>query len=116
MATATKTARTIVSSTATTTGANGTLSLTTALGCLVTCRVTNGGTGPSSGCLVTINTSNDNSGWREFAPYRAGADASTTYDWTVEIPAPAMYVQVTFGSTSQSVTVEALGQELTSIS
>ena len=115
MATATKTARTIVSSTASSTQTTGTLSLTTALGCTVTTRVVNGGTGPTTGCLVTLNTSNDGSTWRKYAEYRAGVTGSATYDWTIDLPASVMHVQVDFSATSNSVTKTSNGQELTSV-
>lgn len=113
---ASKTARTIVASQSVTGGASGTLNLSTAFGCLITCRVTNGGSSPSTGCLVTVNVSNDNSTWRKYTEWRAATGISTVSDFAVDLPAPAMYVQVTFGSTSQAVTVEALGQELTNVS
>lgn len=115
MATATKTARTIVASVTDGLSKSGSLDISTALGLLVTARVVNGGTPPSTGCLVTVNVSTDGTNWRKYTSLRAGVTASEVYDFPVSIAGPAMHAQVTFGTTDQSVTKEALGHELTSV-
>lgn len=118
MATAVKTARTVVASatltaTSTTTGA---WNLTTAFGGVLTMRITNGGTGPTIPCTATVNVSTDNSTWRKFAAFTAGVTNSAVYDFAIEVPAGTMYAQTSFnGNTAQSVTIEATGHELTSI-
>lgn len=115
MATANKTGRAIVAATTSTTQTTGSLDITTALGLLIMLRVTNGATGPSTGCLMTINVSTDGSTWRKFRELRANTGNSVETITPVSIPSPAMHVQVVFGTTDQGVTKEAIGHELTSI-
>src|SRR4051812_7964848 len=109
MATATKTARTLQSSTSnsaagTTTGT--TWDARTALGGVITTKVTNGGTGPTVACTVTVNIATDGSAWKLFQAATAGVTASTAYEFAFEIPAGVMYAQVVFsGNTAQAVTV-----------
>lgn len=119
MANATKTARTFQSSTSNGAGSTTTgsaVNLTTALGCVVTMRITNGATGPTVGCSARIEVSNDNSTWRTFFEAVATNAANAVTDFAVELPAAIMHARSVFtGNTGQAVTVEALGHELTSI-
>lgn len=119
MAAATKTSRTLQASASNAAGGTTTATawnLTTALGGTVQGRITNGGTGPTIACTMTINVSTDNSTWRTFFQATAGTTASTAYDFVVDLPMPVMYCQVVFtGNTAQSVTVEAFGHELSTI-
>jgi hypothetical protein len=116
---ATKTARTLQSSTSNGAGATTTSAawnLSTAYGGVVQARVTNGTTGPTVPCSMTVNLSVDGSTWRQAAVYAAGTTANASYDFAVEIPPAAMYAEVVFsGNTAQAVTVEAYGHELTTV-
>jgi hypothetical protein len=117
MATATKNARTIVASVSLLAAGStsGTLNLTTALGCLVTIRITPAGT-LTVGATVAINVSTDNSTWRPLATYTSGLVSGTNYDFGYEMASATMYLQVSFtGATGAACTVEATGHELTSI-
>ena len=120
MATALKTLRTLVAAGAanaaggTTNGA--TWNLTTALGGLLTALVTNGATGPTVGCDFVVQVSGDGASWKELSRQTAGTTAGGVYPLNYELPAGVMYARPVFtGNTGQGVTVEAFGQELTSI-
>lgn len=119
MAVATKNLRTLQASTSNGAGSTttGTASnQTTALGCLVTGKITNGGTGPTVGCNFAVLVSGDNTNFKTLATYTAGTAASGVYEFAVEVPAGVQYVNAQFtGNTGQSVTVEAFLHELTSI-
>lgn len=119
-ATANKTARTLQSSGSNSAGGttNGTgLDLRTTFGGLAMGRITNGGTGPTVGCDFVIQTSTDNSTWREYARQTAGTTASQSYDFPIEVPPSVMYVRSVFtGNTGQAVSVECSFHELSSIS
>jgi len=115
----TKTAKTLQASASNTAGSTTTATtwtMTTSYGGVVQARVTNGATGPTVGCSVTVNISVDNSTWRQFAQVTAGTTNNGVYDYAFDLPAPIMYSQVVFsGNTGQAVTVEAYGHELTTI-
>jgi len=117
--TATKTARSIIASqtqAALAAAVTGAWDLHTALGGLLTVRITNGATGPTIGSTVTVNVSTNNSTWRKLAAVTAGVANSEVDDFPFTIPPETMYVQVSIvGNTGQTVTIEALGHELTSI-
>lgn len=119
MATATKTARTIRSSTTLTAGNtdNGTaVTLTSAFGGLVTAKVTNGATGPTIGCTAYFEVSVDNSAWKVVQAATAAVANSAVTEWGWDVPPSVMYARVRFtGNTAQSVTIEAFMHELTSI-
>jgi hypothetical protein len=113
-----KTSRSLVASASNGAGSttSGTQALSTALGILINAQVTNGGTGPTIGCTVNVYTSADGSTWRLFSSVAAGTTNSAVYNFPFLIPAEAMNVKVEFtGNTGQAVTVEAIGQELTSL-
>jgi len=116
---ATKTARTIITSQSLAAGAGavtGTWNGTTSLAALLTARITNGATGPTIGCTVTVNVSNDNSTWRKLTAVTAGTSNNEIDDFAFVIPDATMYVQVSIGgNTGQAVTIEALLHELTSV-
>lgn len=119
MAVATKTARTFQSSTSNAAGGTTTgtaVNLTTALGCAVVLKVTNGATGPTVGCTVKIEVSNDTTNWFTWYAATASVTASAVNEFSVDLPPAIMYARSKFeGNTGQAVTVEAVGHELTSI-
>lgn len=116
---ATKTARTVQTSASNGAGSTTTssaLSLITALGCLLTAKITNGGTGPTVGCDFVVEVSNDNSAWKTYSRQTAGVANSLVSEFTVDLPPATMYVRSKFtGNTGQAVTVECFGHELTSL-
>lgn len=115
----TKNARSLIASQSVNAGSSvsGMLDLTTALGALLTAKVTNEATAPTTPCVLTINTSGDGTNWKKYAQVEAGTENSEVYEWAIEIPPTVMHVQAVFdGHTDQSVTVECLAQELTSVS
>lgn len=126
--TATKTARTVVASATNTAGstARGTLDLRTALGAIVTMKITNGGTGPTTQCegrvLVAHNdgatptAASAGSDWKTLFVFGGGTSNNGVTEQSIVIPAAVQHVEVEFtGNTGQSVTVEAYAAELTSI-
>lgn len=119
MATATKNARTFQASatnTAASTTTGSSVNLTTALGCSITGKITNGATGPTVACDFVVEVSNDNSDWHEWFRGTAGTANSGVYSFPVVLPADILYARTKFtGNTAQSVTVEADGHELTSV-
>ena len=118
--TATTTARTFQASTSNSAGSTATgssVDLRTALGCLVTAKVTNGATGPTVPCSVRVDVSTDNSAWKTFALATAQVGNSIVTEFAFDLPASVMYARTVFtGNTAQAVTVEAFGHELTSLS
>jgi hypothetical protein len=120
MATAIKTLRSLVAAGtsnaagATTTGTTWTL--TTAFGGLMTANVTNGATGPTIGCDFVVQVSGNGTDWKEYTRQAAGTAANGSYNFDCDIPVGVMYARPVFQTnTGQAVTVEAFGQELTSI-
>jgi hypothetical protein len=125
--TATKNARTIVASASNAAGSTtrGTLGLTTALGGILTVKITNGGTGPTVQCVANIliahNATTPTAGsagtdWKTIASVGNGTTASTVGEWSFLIDQAVMQLEVEFtGNTGQAVTVEAYFSELTSI-
>ncbi|MBI1370309.1 MAG: hypothetical protein GC162_16870 [Planctomycetes bacterium] len=117
--TATKTARTLQSSTTNAAGGTTTgsaIDLTAAMGLAITAKVTNGATGPTVGCTFKVEVSNDNTNWKTFASYLAATDNSGVSEFALALGAEWMYARTVFtGNTGQGVTVEAFGHELTSL-
>lgn len=117
---ATKTKRTIIAA-ATSNAAGGTTSGTewndsTGYGGLVTCRVTNGGTGPTVGADFVVYVGSVTGEKREFSRQTAPTTNSAVTDFIVELPPGAMFVNVDItGNTGQAVTCEVFAQELTTI-
>ena len=128
MAAYTKTARTLVAagtSNASAATTRGTLQLATALGGVLTYKITNGGTGPTIACearvLIAHNASLPAAGsagadWKTVPiTVNNGTTASTVGEWFWEIPPGVMNIEVEFtGNTVQAVTVEAFVSEATS--
>lgn len=119
MSVALKTARTLqasVSNGAGSTTTGGTVNIGTALGLLVTAKITNGATGPTLPCSFYIEVSVDGSAWKTYSRQDAGTTLSAVYEFTVDLPPATMQVRARFtGNTGQAVTVESFGHELTSI-
>lgn len=77
--------------------------------------ITNGATGPTTGCYFIIEASTDGSTWREWFRGLAGTDNNGVYSFPIGIPDELMQIRPKFtGNTGQAVTVECLGHELTS--
>lgn len=114
-----KTARTLQGSASNAAGGTTTgtaVNLTTALGMLVTVKMTNGGTGPTVGCTCRIEVSNDNTNWKTYQSVTHDIVANGVNEWMFNLPPPTMYARSVFtGNTGQAVTVEAFGHELTTI-
>jgi len=99
----------------TTNSAGGTTNGTTqapagdVVGLSVAARITNGGTGPTDPCELTVYYRTSSGGTQfELGPFAAGTDANETYGFNVPIPDGAYDVDVQFtGNTGQDVTVEA---------
>lgn len=95
---------------------SNTLDNTTGYGALITAKVTNGGTGPSTACVVTLNVSPDGTTFYFKESQAAGTTASTVYPFFFDVPLHAVKAQLVFsGTTGQSVTVEAQYQQTTGI-
>lgn len=109
--------QTSVTNAASGTTTSGTYDNTSSLGAIINAKVTNGATGPTLACTVTINTSPDGTNWYFYASQTAGTAASTAYPMAFLVPPEAIRAQVVFsGNTAQAVTVEAQYQSLTSAS
>jgi hypothetical protein len=128
MATASKNARTIVSSSTNTAGSTtrGRLDLQTALGGIVTLKITNGATGPTVQCeariLIAHNATQPAAGsagsdWKTIFKVGNGTGNNTVGEWSYTFGPEVMGLEVEFtGNTGQSVTVESFASEITSIS
>lgn len=125
--TASKTARTIVASTSNAAGSTtrGRLDLTTALGCIVTAKMTNGATGPTVQCTCNVLIAHNatqpaaaskGTDWKTIASVGNGTTNNGENEWTFLIDQSVMQLEVEFtGNTGQAVTVEAYASELTKI-
>lgn len=96
---------------------NGTeLDLSTRYGAIVFAKITNGATGPTVGCDFVVYLGEATGTKREFSRQTAGTTNNGVYEFAVDVPPTAMFVNVTFtGNTAQAVTVECYAQELTTI-
>jgi len=129
--TATKTPRTIIASgTSNADGATtyGTSDQRTTFGGVLTVKITNGATGPTTQATVTVLIAH-NSGttptaaaagadWKSaIGPFGAGLVANDAPEWYIPIDDSVMHfeVQIT-GNTGQAVTCEAYFSEMTSVS
>lgn len=119
MATATKNARTLRSSTTNTSGSslNGsTWDLTTAFGGVMTGLITNSGGATTIPGDFVVQISVDNSAWKDYSRQTAGTASGGIYPFAVEIPAGVLYARPSFQSnTGNTVTVESFGHEISSI-
>lgn len=88
----------------------------TAYGCGVVGKITNGATGPTVGCDMVVYVGGATGEKYEYSRQTAPTTNNAVTVFTVDIPAWAMFVNIDFvGNTGQSVTVEAHIEELTSI-
>lgn len=116
---ATKTSRTIKASAslAASASVNGTESdQSTKNGLLVCGKITNGATGPTVGTTMTVYVGEATTVKRVWQSLTHSTFTNNgTQDLVVLVPPEAMFVNVTFtnGDGAQAVTVECLGQELT---
>lgn len=128
MATATKNARTLISAgTSNSAGSTtrGTVSLSTALGGLLTVKVANGATGPTVAATVNVLVAHNGTAptaasagadWKTIASVQHSTTSNAVGEWFFDIPATAMSVEVEVtGNTAQAVTCEAILSELTSL-
>lgn len=117
---ATKAKRTIIAA-ATSNAAGATTSgtevnLSTAYGAVVTCRITNGATGPTVGADFVVYVGSATGEKRELSRQTAPTTNNAVTDFVVDIPPPCMFVNVDItGNTGQAVTCEVFAQELSSI-
>lgn len=116
---ATKTARTLLTSQAlaAATAVTATeLNLSTAYGAIVSVKLTNGATAPTTAPVVQFFTGESTGTKRLF--YTASGDTvnSSVNSINCDIPADAMFVNVTItNGATNAITVEAYAQELTTI-
>ena len=116
---ATKTAKTLLTSQSlsASTAVNATeWSMTTAYGGLAAVNLTNGGSAPTTAPVVKFYVG-ETTGTKRLL-YTAAGDTvnSSVNDLVCEIPASAMFVNITItNGATNSITVEAYGQELTTI-
>ena len=129
MATATKNPRTLIAA-ATSNGAGtttrGIVDLRTAMGGLLTVKVTNGATGPTVAATVNILVAH-NSGstppaagagadWKTIYSFAHSVTANAIGEWPVPIDPGVMHLEVEVtGNTVQAVTCEAFLSEITSV-
>jgi hypothetical protein len=127
VATAIKNARTLVASASNAAGATtrGTLDVRTALGGIVTLRITNGATGPTAQCegriLIAHNSgatpaaASAGADWKTVWVFGGGTAANSVIEQSWTFGPEVMHVEVEFtGNTGQAVTVEAFASEFTS--
>ena len=127
MTTFTMTARTIVASASNAAAGTkrGAIDLRGKMGGLLSVKVTNGATGPTAPCVVTVSHAvNDGStpatgavgaDWKRMYTFAGTTGNSEVSDWPIDIP-PVQHLQVEFsGNTAQAVTVEAVFTEYTSV-
>lgn len=117
MANVNPTARTVIASASLSAGntAVGALDVRTTFGGIVTVKITNGATGPSTAPTVTINVSTDNSNWIKLTSTQSNLGNNVVTMMVFDI-SKTMYFQCSItGNVAQAVTVEALFHEITSI-
>lgn len=129
MATAVKNVRTIIAAaTSNTAGSTtrGTVDLRTALGGLLTVKITNGATGPTVQAVANVLVAHNagatptaasaGTDWKTLVSVGNGTANNTVGEWPFEIPQGVMHLEVEVtGNTAQAVTCEAFLSELTSI-
>ncbi|MFZ5483481.1 MAG: hypothetical protein ACOZB0_04550 [Pseudomonadota bacterium] len=126
--TLTKTAREIVAAaTSNVAGGTtrGTLDLRTAMGGLLTLKITNGATGPTTQCVCTVHVAHNDGAtpaagaegadWKRIFRVGGGTSNNGVTHQSYEFGPGVMHMQVEFtGNTGQAVTVEAYVSEITS--
>jgi hypothetical protein len=125
--TAVKSVRTLIAgSTSNAAGATtrGTVDLRTAMGAILTARLTNGGTGPTVQAVVNVliahnagatpTAGSQGADWKLLTSFGGGTVASTVTEQAVFIDPSVMHVCVEVtGNTGQAVTCEAILSEFT---
>lgn len=95
---------------------SGDISLTTSYGATISGKVTNGGTGPTLGCVVNIYVSRDPTNYILFQTFTAGVANSGVYPFTVKVDESVLHAKLGFGgNTGQAVTVYGDSQTLDTI-
>lgn len=103
----------------------GTQDLRTAMGGMLTIKMTNGGTGPTVQCTANVLVSHNagatptaasaGTDWKTIGSFGNGTAANTVSEIAIPIDPSVMHVEVEFtGNTAQAVTVEAFLSELSS--
>lgn len=123
--TVTKAARTVVASASNAAGATtrGTVDLRTALGGLLTLKITNGGTGPTVQCEGRVLVAHDTGAtptaasagadWKTVWRFGGGTTISAVTEQSFDFGPEVMHLEVEFtGNTGQAVTVEAYLSEI----
>jgi hypothetical protein len=123
--TVTKAARTVVASASNAASATtrGTVDLRTALGGLLTLKITNGGTGPTVQCEGRVLVAHDTGAtptaasagadWKTVWRFGGGTTVSAVTEQSFEFGPEVMHLEVEFtGNTGQAVTVEAYLSEI----
>lgn len=85
------------------------VTMDTHYGATISCKLTNGGTGPTIAAQVQIEVSQDNSEWYQFGgPLVGGLTASQVVSWGgIDIPFGVEFLRVVTGSnTGQAVTAD----------
>ena len=99
---------------ATTTGTA--VNLLTAYGGIITGLLTNGATGPTIQAVAFVETSGDNTNWKEVAQVGGGVTAGVITPLSYPVDPGVMYARVRVtGNTGQPVVCEAFMQVLTAI-
>ena len=117
---ATKNSRTLLTSqslaAATSVNASTELNLSTAYGALVAVKITNGASAPTTAPTVTFYVGESTGTKRKLYQVAGNTVNSSVNDYVCEIPAPAMFVNVTIlNGATNAITVEVYAQELTTI-
>ena len=114
------TARTLQASATNTAGSTTTgtaLDTRAGFGMLITGKITNGATGPTVACNFILEVSHDNTNFKTFISATSQLGNAVVTEWVVDLPPTCSYVRSKFvGNTGQSVTVECLGSEWTTLS
>lgn len=124
-----KNAITVVASGSNAAGATtrGTVDLRTALGGLLTMKITNGATGPTLQCQCNILAAHNEgatptaasagSDWKTLCSFGGGTASTVSTEQSFDVPQGVQHLEVEFtGNTGQAVTVEALLSKTTSAS
>lgn len=125
--TLTKTPRTLVAaSTSNSAGGTtrGTVDLRTAMGGILTMKITNGATGPTAQCEGRVLIAHDSgatpaaasagAAWKTLWSFGGGTTANAVTEQSMEVGPGVMHLEVEFGgNTGQAVTVEAYLSEVT---
>lgn len=123
-----KASRTVVASIANAAGGTkrGTVDLRSALGGLLTLKITNGATGPTQQCIGRVLVAHDEgvtpaaasagAAWKTVWEFGGGVSANAVTEESFDVGAAVMHLEVEFaGNTGQGVTVEAYLSELSSL-